>query len=45
MIVKNLNDFPKEARPCLMFSNLDEWMNNIFMGRFLEEIPTFAYYN
>ena len=41
MTVKNLEDFPREASPGLLFMNLDEWMNSVYLKQFIEEIPVF----
>ena len=41
MIVKDTNCFPKEAKPSLIFINIDEWVNDKYIKIFLENVPTF----
>jgi hypothetical protein len=41
MTVKNLEDFPKEATPGVIFLNLDDWMNQGYMRQFIEDMPCF----
>jgi hypothetical protein len=41
MTVKNIKDFPKEARLCLLLTNVDEWMTPSYIKIFIEETPIF----
>ena len=42
MTVKNLEEFPKEARPCLLFQNMDEWVTPLNVKLFVEDTPCFT---
>jgi hypothetical protein len=41
MTVNSVEEFPKEARPNLLFVGLDEWVTPAYMKLFLEDIPVF----
>jgi hypothetical protein len=40
-IAKNLEELPKEARPGLIFTNLDDWVTPFYIKLFIEETPVF----
>lgn len=40
-LVNNINDFPKEAKPGVIFTNVDDWMTTEYFRRFIEETPCF----
>jgi len=42
MVCKNVEDFPREARASLIFTNIEEWFNIHYMKIFIEETPCFT---
>jgi hypothetical protein len=41
MTVPSIEDFPPEASPTLLLTNLDEWITPTYLKRFIEETPVF----
>ncbi len=41
MTVRNLEEFPKEARPALLFQNLEDWITPANVKHFIEDTPCF----
>jgi hypothetical protein len=41
MTVRNFEEFPKEARPALLFQNLEEWITPANVKQFIEDCPCF----
>lgn len=40
MIAKKLEEFPKEANPGLLITNIDNWANQNYIKQFIEETPS-----